>query len=115
MADQSDAPAEGTRTSKRKAVWRMDWSCKFSASNPKKENSQAFGRFAVYRTATTIQEAVKLGACMRDLDSDFKAGHLTCEEATASLAEGQAPSGMEHCDSKLKKTTSFLDRSGSSL
>ena len=104
MVDHGEHPAIGTKASKRKTMWQMDWTCKFSDNNPKKEKSQAFGRFAVYKTATTIREAINLGACMRDLDADFKAGHLTCEEASAALAEDQAAGEVTTCNPTSRKT-----------
>lgn len=105
MADPEERPATGTKVSKRKAMWQMDWACKFCDNNPKMKNSQAFGRFAAYKAATTIREAINLGACMRDLDADFKAGHLTCQEASADLAEGQAATcEVEGSNPSSKKT-----------
>ena len=104
MADQEGQPATGTKASKRKAMWQMDWACKFCDNNPKRENSQAFGRFAAYKAATTIREAINLGACMRDLDADFNAGHLTCQEALTDLAEGQATCEVEGSNPSSKQT-----------
>lgn len=58
----------------------------------------------MYKAATTIRGAINLGACMRDLDADFKAGHLTCEEASTALAEEQAAGEVTTCNPTSRKT-----------
>ena len=47
----------------------------FQADNPKRGGSGAYARWALYRTATTVGEARRLGMTPQDLKEALRQGH----------------------------------------
>ncbi len=48
-----------------------------AASNPKKVNSKAFARFALYRTGATVAAYIQAGGKIGDLAYDVKHGFIS--------------------------------------
>ena len=65
--------------------------------NPKKPGSKAAERFALYKAATTIQDATIKGANWQDSSSDFEKGFLKAPEGTPDR-EAEARSKIQSTD-----------------
>lgn len=85
------APAEGKASSSRtpkSAVIRLK-----TDSNPKRVGSNAHARFALYRDGMTVEEFIKAGGTMGDINFDQGKGFIALEgvEAPAAPAATEAP------------------------
>ena len=58
----------------------------FQQQNPKKAGGKSFTRYEAYKAATTVQQALDLGAVKGDIAHDHKSGFLT-------VAPGQQAAG----------------------
>lgn len=87
-------------------LWGLapDTAIKFQENNPKQEGSRSAVRYEGYKTATTIAEALQLGACIGDLEDDKRMGHITFES-------GAPPPGVE--DTKMVSV--YIKRTGEAL
>eukprot|EP00435_Cladocopium_sp_Y103_P038235 s359_g10.t1 len=81
--------ADGEQAVKRgktgKVSWKGSWERHFPEENPKKKGMQSYGRFAAYMHARTISDALNFGACLRDLDQDYRRGIMACADADADV------------------------------
>lgn len=64
------------------AKWDAKQRIRFNIRNPKQQGSSAFERYQQYKYTKSIQEALDNGACLNDLEFDFKKGHLWKEKKT---------------------------------
>lgn len=73
---KAGSPAQPARLSGDGPVPEGDEAIVFQAANPKKAGSNAHGRYEKYKKATTVKQALGLGADKADIAHDFKKGFM---------------------------------------
>ena len=103
-----------------------DVTIEYNQTNPKQKSSKSYQRYENYKSATTIDEAKKLGATLGDMENDYKKGLLKIINDKSSSKSSSKPSdkaipfsSIEGCgeinfneeSTKLIKGDSFVKKS----